>query len=126
MLQTDLRSSTTTPDEFFGGLSQKGYIKQWSPNLSDRGTVGAYLTGVDLERELYNPETIQRLVGYRIVELMPALGLKEMCETLITMYDFYRTRAILEPKRISHTISVKAKIGTITTRPEFYIDPDEE
>ena len=79
-----------------------------------------------MEREFRNPETIQRFVGYRIVELMPALGLKEMCETLIAMYDFYRDRAIQEPKRIPQTVSVKARIGRTTTRPEFPIDPDEE
>lgn len=84
------------------------------------------MTGVDLEWELHNSENIQRMVGYRIVELMPTLGLKEMCETLIAMYDFYRTRAVLEPKRIPQTASVKARVGKTTPRPDFYIDPDEE
>lgn len=96
---------------------------QWVPYLSDNGTEGAALVPV---RTVAKRNTVARLYCHWLVENMPTKGLREMMESLLSIYEFNMQQApATDHVLLSAPTQVKGRIGLTIVRPEFPVSDEE-
>jgi hypothetical protein len=74
------------------------------------------------ERTLAWP-TQARFVCHVLVDQIPERGLRELCESMSTIFDFYANRQATLPLLPTHTTQ-QGESGKDYTRPEFYFEEE--
>lgn len=124
------------PDDFFGGVSPKGFTNPWTPNLwidpgvtdKSRFTLGwtqpgtgtyVSLTADFTEQKSGRDELVRHFCHY-ILDQVSDEGLEEVGETLVSICKFYAERS-QEQKLLQNHSSEEASFGKSYDRDPFYI-----